>query len=103
MAPSPARLVTWSLVAAVACIDLSPLRVYRYLLVSDVLLMFAVTTETIACGNRRVYTPTFVTLVFLLYAISTGAAFYRPLEPELGVYTWLHSAFLMLAYVPCVT
>jgi O-antigen ligase len=47
--------------------------------------------------------PKFIQLLFLVYLLSTAVAFFRPVDPGLGLLTWLHSAFLMIIYVPAAT
>lgn len=96
------RLVTILFVAAVLLIDFSPLAVYRYLLLSDLLVLGALLVEYGAAPSA-VYAPKLVMAAFLLYSGSSAVAFVRAVEPGLGLFTWLHSAFLMLIYVPAAT
>jgi len=96
-------VVTGLFVTAVATVDISVFNIYRYLLVSDALLLMA---AAIACLQRRtatVYVPTLISLLFIAYLLSSAFAFFRPVHPGLGVLTWAHSAFLMIVYVPAAT
>jgi O-antigen ligase len=97
------RLAGGLFLAGVACLDFSPLSAYRYLLISDILLLLALAAELGGRWHGRLYYPKFVGLLFLLYLLSTGLSFARALDPLSGLFTWLHSAFLMLVYVPIVT
>jgi len=96
-------IVTGLFVAAVATVDISAFNIYRYLLVSDGLLL---TAAVIACVQRKsatVYVPTLISVLFGAYLLSSVFAFLRPVHPGLGVFTWAHSAFLMIVYVPAAT
>ena len=96
------RLVTVLFVAAVLTVDFSPLAAYRYLLLSDVLILVALLVE-LKTTQARVYAPKVLMATFVLYLGSAALAFTRVAEPGLGLFTWLHSAFLMLVYVPAAT
>jgi O-antigen ligase len=96
-------VVTGLFVTAVATVDISAFNIYRYLLVSDALLLMA---AAIACAQRKsatVYLPTLIFFLFVVYLLSTAFAFFRPVHPGVGVLTWAHSAFLMIVYVPAAT
>lgn len=95
--------VTIAFVAAVATIDFSPLSVYRYLLVSDALLLGALLLEWTRRRSPELFVPTFVMGTFGLYLGGTLLSFARAVDPASGVFTWLHSVFLMLVYVPAAT
>jgi O-antigen ligase len=88
---------------AIATLDVSALSVYRYLLISDVLLLGAALTVIAERQSSIVYVPKLIQLLFVVYLISTALAFLRPVDPSLGLLTWLHSAFLMMVYVPAAT
>lgn len=95
--------VTIAFVAAVATIDFSPLSVYRYLLVSDVLLLGALLLEWARRRTPVLFAPTFVMGAFALYLGGTMVSFTRAVDPGSGFFTWLHSVFLMAVYVPAAT
>jgi O-Antigen ligase len=97
------RLTTGAFVAAVFTLDVGPLAVYRYLLVSDALLLLALLLQVGAAREPILCFPKFITATFALYLGSTVLAFARPDQPAIGVFTWLHSAFLMGVYVPVAT
>lgn len=89
-------------VVAVATIDFAPLRVYRYLLVSDVLLLAALALEWRRQWPATLVYPARMTALFCVYLASAACAFTRPLDPAIGFSTFAHQAFAMLLYVPAV-
>lgn len=97
------RVVSALFVVSVLTIDFSPLAVYRYLLLSDLLLVAALVLQWTRSTAHTVHYPKVVSAAFTLYLASAAVAFLRPPEPGLGLFTWLHSAFLMGVYVPAAT
>jgi O-antigen ligase len=97
------RLVSLLFVVAVVTLDFSPVAVYRYLLVSDVLLLIALALQWNLSRAPAIYFPRSVQAAFALYVASTALAFARPAHPATGAFTWVHSVFLMLIYVPAAT
>jgi hypothetical protein len=94
-------LVTFLVAAGAFTIDFHPLPVFRYLLVSDVLFVTAGLVAWLTGSSMRV--PVFVTCCLGLYVANGLAAFLRSSDPEGGLYTWLHTAFLAFLYIPLVT
>lgn len=82
-------------------LDFAPFNVYRYLLLSDLLLVAA---GIVALRQGvRLHLPLLVMLCFLTYVISGLVSFLRASDPGAGLFTWIHHAFVMLIYVPLVT
>jgi O-antigen ligase len=96
-------LVSALFIASVATVDISAFSVYRYLLISDVLLLAAAVLSAIARRSTTVFVPKLMEVLFVVYLTSTAFAFLRPVHPAYGLLTWVHSVFLMLVYVPAVT
>jgi len=98
----PSACVTLLFVTAVMLVDFSPLPVYRYFLVSDLLLLVACALQLAIDRRFTVYAPALMTTLFVIYLGCLLVAFlWAPsLAPLSG---WLHFAFLMLVYVPLVT
>ena len=92
-------LITFFVVLGSLTLDFAPLPVYRYLLVSDVLLVAAGVVAWMTGSSLRM--PAFVTVCLLLYLINGLATFFWASFSR-GFFTWLHSAFLALIYIPFV-
>jgi O-antigen ligase len=98
---SPVIVTAAMILAGGLTLDVAPLAVFRYLLLSDVLLVLAGLIAWRSGASLRV--PVLVTVCFLIYLTNGLLSFVRSGAPEAGLFTWLHSAFVMLVYVPLVT
>jgi len=96
-------VATLAIVGAALLMDFAPLSLYRYFLWSDLFVLVA--AGWLALHGTRL-SGRGLSLLMTLFAInllSALVAFTRAGQPALGVFTWLHMAFMMLVYVPAVT
>ena len=78
-------------------LDFSPLPVYRYFLLSDLLLLAACALQMQIDRRIVLYVPALFILLCLGYLAALLAAF-GAAQDYSGVWNWLHFAFLMLSY-----
>jgi O-antigen ligase len=93
-------LITFLVTLGAATIDFSPLPVYRYLLVSDLLLVSAGLIAWLTGSTMRA--PFLLMACLSVYVASGLASFLRTSDPAGGMFTWIHTAFLCLVYIPLV-
>jgi O-antigen ligase len=102
LAMRPRESVTVLFVAGAFLLDFSPLAVYRYFLLSDLLLLLACLIQWRIDRSCLLYVPTLWIGLCAAYLgallVSFGAA-----RDFSGLWTWAHSAFLMLVFVPSLT
>jgi O-Antigen ligase len=98
----PALGVAVLFVCGVLLVDISALSVYRYFLLSDLLFLSAFALQTWIDRRTEVYYPRLLTWLFVVYLAAHFIAFSRSNDAS-SAPTWLHSAFVMLAYTPILT
>jgi O-antigen ligase len=94
--------VTVLLAAGALLLDFSPLPVYRYFLLSDLLLLSACALQFWIDRRVIVYVPMLFLLLCIGYLTALFAAFAASHDFS-GLANWMHFAFLMLVFVPLLT
>jgi O-antigen ligase len=89
-------------IAGTLLLDFAPLRIYRYFLWSDFLLLAAFVAVLWRRRTIAVVIPAAVTPVFAVFLLGHLLAFARASSAAEGLFTWLHMAFLMVLFVPAV-
>jgi hypothetical protein len=98
----PALGVTVLFACGVLLVDISALAVYRYFLLSDLLFVLAFSLQAWIDRRTEVYYPRLLTWLFAVYLTTHFIAFSRS-DDISSASTWLHSAFVMLAFTPILT
>jgi hypothetical protein len=88
---------------AALTMDFAPLSLFRYFLWSDLFILIA--ASWLAIHGTRLSTAGLGVLfaLFTVNVMSSLVSFTRAVHPDLGLFTWLHMAFIMLVYLPAVT
>ena len=102
VAARPRESVTLLCVAGALLLDFSPLRVYRYFLLSDLLLLLAFLIQWRIDRSRLIYVPALWIGLCVAYLGAMLVSFAAARDFS-GLWTWAHSAFLMLVFVPSLT
>lgn len=98
----PAAFVTTLFVGGALLIDFSALAVYRYFLLSDLLLLAAWGLQVASDRHVTVAVPALLLLLGVAYLAGLLMAF--GVSQDLGgLRNWLHFAFLILLYLPALT
>lgn len=102
LATRPRESVTLLFVAGAFLLDFSPLSVYRYFLLSDLLLLFACLIQWRIDRSLVVYVPALWIGLCVAYLGALLLSF-TAAQDFSGLWTWAHFAFLMLVFVPSLT
>jgi O-antigen ligase len=90
------------LIVGTLLLDFAPLAVYRYLLVSDLLLIAGAILVLWRVPRVRVPVGPVVP-IFVVFLAAHLVSMTRASAPSTGVFTLLHMTFLMLVFVPLVS
>ena len=102
LATRPRESVTLLFVAGAFLLDFSPLPVYRYFLLSDLLLLLACLIQWRIDRSLVVYVPPLWIGLCVAYLVALLVSF-GSAQDFSGLSNWAHFAFLMLVFVPSLT